>query len=103
MLRYVLAFVIGLPVIANAQEEQSQLFYTRQECNTAEQMFLESISYGEQPLFVGGGITIAADGTPYVGDVVFTVNQDTGTWSLFTRYGDNILCLTAVGIAFEPY
>jgi hypothetical protein len=60
--------------------------------------------YKEQPLFKGKGIQFSStDGRGYVGSAMMFVNQDTGTWSLITLYGDGTGCMIASGKEFEPY
>lgn len=100
MLRLVLAFVIGLPAVASAQE--LKYFYTRQDCGQSYPMFAPSMDYGEKPLFVGTSVILGVDGTPYQGGMMFTVNQDSGTWTLFTMYNDGTVCVVAFGENFEP-
>lgn len=100
MFRLALAFVVGLASSAGAQN--LQYFYTRQDCGPSQFMFNPSIDYDETPLFVGSSATISVDGVPYVGTMMFTVNQDSGTWSMFAIFDDGTVCLTAFGEDFEP-
>jgi hypothetical protein len=79
-------------------------FYTRQECAPASEMMKNVvIDYGEQALFTGAGLTIGYEGEPFTGGSMFFVNQDSGTWSLLTLYGDGTACMTAAGTDFEPF
>lgn len=100
MIRLVLAIVIGLPSVANAQE--IKYFNTMQECGPADVMFNEALAYDETPLFSGFNSTYGVDGTAYYGQMLFTVNQDSGTWSLFSVYDDGTVCLVNFGAEFEP-
>jgi hypothetical protein len=89
--------------IAYGQEE-TKYFYTRQECGPA-LVLLQNIvdNYNEEALFTGSNVSFGVDGMPYQGAGLFLVNQDTGTWSMLTMYGDGTACLTALGTEFEPY
>lgn len=96
-----LALAVSAPVLA---QENNKYFYTRQECAPAGEMMQSVVQkYGEQALFTGAGLTIGYEGEPFIGGSMFFVNQDTGTWSLLTLYGDGTACMTAVGTDFEPY
>lgn len=101
MLRLILAFVIGLPAVASAQE--IKYFYTRQECDSANRIFANVNRYNETPLFIAETGAIGIEGELYTGGSLFFVNQDTGTWSLVTMYQDGTACITAFGSKFEPY
>jgi hypothetical protein len=54
-------------------------------------------------LFGGDTVVLGPDGQPYWTEMLFTVNQETGLWTLFTFYGENIACLTASGAGFTPF
>jgi len=66
-----------------------------------------TIQFRESPLFTGvAGIdSYDADGNPAAleGDMVFAVNQDTGTWVMLIRSPQNVLCTVASGNSFEPW
>lgn len=63
--------------------------------------------YGEIPLFTGT-VYLFATGNPNqpaqptAGPVLFTVNQTTGSWSLFYAVSANTSCLLASGRDFIP-
>lgn len=106
MFRLALAFVLGFLTftpLANSQEKDEKYFFTRQECDPAITMMEVITTYGEQPLFTGLGMQFSYQGQPFTGGVMFFVNQDTGTWSLITLYGDGTACMTAIGTEFQPY
>ena len=87
-----------------AQSSNNKYFMTRQECSPLPEMMDTVMNkYGETALFTGESLTFAPDGTPFRGGAMFLVNQDTGSWSLITLYGDGYACMTALGIDFEPY
>ena len=106
MFRLALAFVLGLTFVssASAQEDTTKWFYTKQECMPIQQ-FMEVTAgrYGESALFTGEGVTIGADGNPYTGGVMLLVNQNTGTWTMGTMYGNNYVCIQGAGTQFEPF
>jgi len=91
-------------VNVQAQETTKKYFYTRQECEPVDTVMLNLVQkYGEMALFTGQGIQFDYEGTPFTGGVMFMVNQDTGTWTLITLYGDGTACVTAVGNEFGPF
>ena len=66
-----------------------------------------AIRYREEPLWGGGAYIMALSpsaGTmqPMDGPVFFTVNQTTGTWSLFFGLDADTVCLLASGTGFAP-
>lgn len=66
-----------------------------------------AIRYEETPLWSGGAYIMALSPQsgavqPINGSVFFTVNQNTGTWSLFFSLDQNTACLLASGTAFLP-
>jgi len=105
MFRLALAFVLGLSTTLSVNAQSSDKFlYTRQGCDPFEKIIdVMTNKYGEQPLFVGQGLQFGMQGETYTGGAMFLVNQNTGTWSLLTLYGDGTACVTAVGTNFEPY
>ena len=102
MFRLALALWLGLTSAAIAQEKK--YFYTQQECYPL-RVFMDMtvVEWGESALFTGTGITLGEDGTPYTGGVMLLVNQDTGTWTLGTMYGNGSVCINAAGTEFEPF
>lgn len=105
MLRFTLACVLGTLLMSPsiAQETDTKYFITRQDCDPALTMLEVVTKYGEEPLFTGTGMQFSYQGQPFTGGVMFFVNQDTGTWSLVTVYGDGTACMTAIGTDFSPY
>jgi len=107
MFRSTLAFVLGLAAIvasANAQENTQKWFYVKQECMPIQQFMEVTVGrYGEHALFTGEGVTIGADGQSYTGGTMLLVNQQTGTWTMGTLYGDNYVCIQGAGTGFSPY
>jgi hypothetical protein len=68
---------------------------------------LSAVQFRESPLFTGVARidSYDADGDPAVleGNMVFAVNQDTGTWAMLIRLPQNVLCTVAAGNSFEPW
>lgn len=100
MLKFILAFL--LTTGAAVAQEAPFAVATAQACGSPQSIFQESMEYSETPLWVGQTLVFNADQNPYWGTTLFTVNQDTGFWSLFTFYGENLVCITASGTGFEP-
>ena len=66
-----------------------------------------AVTYEEEPLFSGTGFAMvltpySEESIPVTGPVFFTVNQTTGTWTLFFAPDPETLCLLSSGTAFEP-
>ena len=61
-----------------------------------------SQQYQELPLFVGTSLNLIGEQQIF-GDMVFAVNQDTGSWSLIAFYASGDACLVSAGTEFEPY
>ena len=105
-LLYTIPLVLVLATTALFAQSLSdkKYFYTRQECAPASEMMQTVVQkYGEQALFTGAGLAIGYEGEPFTGGSMFFVNQDSGTWSLLTLYGDGTACMTAAGTDFEPF
>ena len=96
-------FALVTTVLAQAANDQ-KYFYTRQECDTVATVMKNLVQgYGETSLFTGETVQFDYEGTPYTGGAMFLVNQDTGTWTLISLYGDGTACVIAVGNNFEPF
>ena len=109
MSRMILAFAVSISLfttLAFAQENpQGQRFIATQPCEPVANMAkIVMEKYGEQPLFSAQGIQFSAvNDKGYTSDMMFFVNQDTGTWSLISLYPDGTGCMVATGKEFEPY
>ena len=104
-MKKLLSLLLLVPVIAQAQTNtQPKIFGTQQPCAPVMEMLKTPAKYGESMLFTGNGVQFSsADGLPYTSGAFFFVNQDTGTWTLLSIYGDGFACLIANGKGFEPY
>lgn len=98
------AAAVALASVANAQDADQGKFdiYVKQQCGPSMIMFWEAMEYGEEPLFQGRTVTFMIDGTPVMGEMFFTVNQENGFWSLFSIYEDGTVCLVSFGNQFTP-
>jgi hypothetical protein len=86
-----------------ANTAYSQTIYTKQECSEWNTMAEVVAEYGETPLFIGKVAIVLNTNEPVIGDMVFAVNQQTGSWSLVGLYPTGISCLISSGENFEPY
>lgn len=99
-----LRLILALSLVAGAASAQSteQSFATQQRCGIPAEMFRESFVYDEQPLFGGETLQFDRRGQESWGLMFFTANQSTGFWTLYTFYGEDLVCITASGVAFAP-
>ena len=100
-----LAILMVFGLTASTALAQDLNFRTLQPCSSVEKMF-ETVyaDYGETPLFTGVGMQISAsDNNPYMGNSIFFVNQESGTWSHIIVYSNGTACMTSNGTDFEPY
>lgn len=102
-----LAFIIcGLVYasLASAQESQEKMLMTQAPCAPFPEMAQLAERHGEEPLFMGTGLTFKpVSGESYRGGMIFAVNQDTGTWTMFQVFGDGMTCMLMNGNKFQPY
>jgi phage/plasmid primase-like uncharacterized protein len=109
MSRLILAFAVGISLLAPAAFAQEQnttkRFITTQACDAVLKITdIVMNKYGESPLFKAKGLQFAApQGQPFQSDMMYFVNQDSGTWSLIALYPDGTACMVANGKEFEPY
>ena len=92
---------VGLASPTLAQERSLN---TVQTCGPVEALTeLAMNKYSEKPLFSSSGVQIHPNGNAYRSEMMYFVNQDTGTWSLVSLYPDGTACLVANGSDFRPY
>ena len=100
--------VVVLAMLTAGPVSSEQIMLTEMPCLPGTVAMREfAIRYEETPLWSGGAHIMALSpsaGTmqPTSGPVFFTVNQNTGTWSLFFGLDQNTACLLASGTAFLP-
>jgi len=97
--------VIGFSTAVQSQESSTpKKFLVQQDCDNPIKMTGIVVGqHGEQPLFKAQGMQVHVSGQPYMSDMMYFVNQDTGTWSLVSLYPDGTACMVAYGGDFEPY
>jgi|TARA_B110000503_G_scaffold116782_1_gene176191 hypothetical protein len=61
------------------------------------------IKNNESALFTGTVDQYNVDKNNYTAQMVFQVNQSTGTWSLLSLWNGSTACLVASGNDFKPY
>ena len=89
-------------VAQTATEEK--LLHTQAPCATYAEMVQLASKHGELPLFIGKGLTFeSGTGVPRKGGMVFTVNQDEGSWTMFQVFEDGITCMIFNGSSFSPW
>lgn len=111
MSRYLLAFAVGISLFATtalAQSKEPQgekpTMFTRSPCDPLPKMVETIETYGEELLFTGNGMTFSAQtGQPFIGGMMFFVNQDKGTWSVVQLFKDGMACMVMNGRDFTPY
>jgi hypothetical protein len=106
MLRLInLAFILCLTApIVSAQDRPDKTFYTKQPCAPFAEMLKAPAKYGESMLFTGTGLQFGMQSNqPFTGGMFFFTNQDTGTWTMLSVYGDGYACMVANGRDFKPY
>ena len=111
MSRYLLAFAVGISLFATTALAQSKepegerpTLFTRTPCDPLPKMVETIETYGEELLFTGNGMTFSAQtGQPFIGGMMFFVNQDEGTWSVVQQFKDGMACMVMNGRDFTPY
>lgn len=102
MLKY-LALTITLFAAPLFAQENIPPFQAMQPCDTLTNMASVAQKHGEQVLFNGQILNIHASGPTMVTEFVFSVNQDSGSWSLVSLWPNGWACLVANGKNFTPY
>jgi hypothetical protein len=102
MLRFIVYSTILLASTVSAQEEV-QPFVSAQPCAPMQELAIQARKYQEETLFKGMLVQQHISGQSVWSSMVFTVNQDTGTWSLISLYDNGYACLVANGSQFEPF
>ena len=92
-----------LPFIATSALAQDRSFDARMPCNTVQFVAEQSVKYKEETLFNGKMLQQHASGQMVPSEFAFTVNQDTGTWTIISLFPNGIACMVANGTDFEPY
>jgi hypothetical protein len=74
---------------------------TTQVCYGMEEAATITAKYKEDVLFSGASAQFASDGSLLSGVMLFTVNQETGSWTLITVY-ESQYCFVVAGQKFTP-
>lgn len=102
-MKYLILTIVLFATSVSSQEVPP--FYSVQRCDTFEVVANETKSFGETTLF--NGIVNQRMGnqskTAVTSEFVFSVNQDSGTWSLIALFANRWACTIASGTNFEPY
>lgn len=93
---------IGCFLVLSAAAQAQQVFITSTVCGPLVPVISQSLDAQESLLFEGTAVQFDANGTPYVGSMLFAVNQETGTWSMFVIYEDGTTCEISIGADFAP-
>jgi len=84
--------------------QEAKTFFTKQPCAPFAEMLKTPAKYGESMLFTGTGLQFGVQGNQaFTGGMFFFTNQDTGTWTMLSVYGDGYACMVANGRDFAPY
>jgi hypothetical protein len=106
-MKYLIAIIAVLSATSagTAQELTGKVppFYSAQQCDTFQEVARLSKQFNEDTLFNGKMIQQHASGQYVTSEFVFTVNQDSGTWSILALFPNGIACQVASGFDFEPY
>ena len=84
-------------------QEPTKFFLTRHPCGPWKDAANQLSKYNEHILFTGTAIQFDEKNVSYISKVLFQVNQETGSWSLVSIYGDGNACIVASGQEFSPY
>lgn len=103
MLKYLLPITLLSATVVVAQEQQVPPFQAVQSCETFAKMAEQTSKYGETILFNGKMLQQHASGQFVNSEMIFTTNQDTGSWTLVALYTNGWACMVANGSDFVPY
>ena len=99
-----ISILIGLLSLSTTAAAQTKPYYTRAPCVPFQVSADLLAEYGETILLTGNLLTFPAqDNEPAIGRLVFSTNQETGTYSIIQLFADGMACLIGSGNAFEPY
>lgn len=93
---------IGCLLVLTSTVNAQQVFVTSSLCGPFVPVVSASIQAQERILFEGTAVQFDANGTPFIGNMIFAVNQETGTWSMFNIYEDGTTCEITLGVDFSP-
>lgn len=101
---FVKSLLLALALLTAGPSHSQTSIFTESIClPTLNAMREFAIAYDELPLFSGLGLSMIVSqntSNPVYVPVFFTVNQETGTWSLFLGVTPDTACLWASGTNF---
>lgn len=103
MFKYLIPLtLLATPLVAQEQPFNAP-FMASQPCTNFPIVAQIVRDKGEEMLFKGDIIQRHVSGQIVPAQMVFTTNQDTGTWTLLALFPGDIACLVANGAEFEPW
>lgn len=93
--------LLGTPLLA--QDVANPTFLSKQPCAPMQEVAEIAMQSGETILFNGQILNQHITGQMVKAEFVFTVNQDTGSWTLVSLYPNGIACMVGNGTHFVPY
>lgn len=83
--------------------ERANTFWTGNECAPFAIVRQYTVNLNQKALFIGKGEQLLPNLEILNSEIMFFVNQDTGTWTLLTLWPNQVACLVAKGTDFRPY
>jgi hypothetical protein len=100
MLKYLIPTIL---ISTGAVAQEATPFMSYQNCGSFQVLADETAKYQEKMLFTGSILQQHISRQPVKGQMAFTVNQDTGSWTLVHLFPNGVACMVANGSDFEPY
>jgi len=102
-MKWLSIIIVSILTIQPLAAQEFKSFQTKQLCGPWKNVAVTLKEYNEDVLFTADGQQIDLQNKSYNSGMIFQVNQETGTWSLVSIYGDGTACVVATGNAFRPY
>ena len=93
----------ALLVSNTAFGQEFPTFHSVQPCADYKTLKQQTDKYDETILFKGNSILKHISGQLVNAEFVFTVNQDTGTWTMVALYPNRVACMVTNGTRFTPF
>jgi hypothetical protein len=100
MLKYLIPTIL---ISTGAVAQEATPFMSYQNCASFQVLADQTVRYEEKMLFTGLILQQHISRQPVEGQMAFTVNQDTGSWTLIHLFPNGVACMVANGTKFEPY
>jgi len=102
-MKYLIPLLLLTATPLAAQDEQVATYVSSQHCTSYDSIVEEAAgAFGEKILFHGNVIQQHISGQYTTSPMIFSVNQESGTWTLISVFADNWACQVAGGIEFTP-